>query len=324
MTDSRSPIMASLEELKTHWKSRLWWRERIRDRINAPIQQRLRPRDNAINIVEEEWDTLIVLDACRADLFDEVVDPATFDETTTVTSPGSFTREWLTHTFDDNHGDIVYVTGNPMVSDQKPDCFHSIVEAWRTGWDPKEKIVRPEAVTEAAIQARDDFPHKRLIVHYMQPHAPFIDHPDLNFWADLDDIESDLDEGTPRTETDDRIDDVWDALAVGLVDVDEVWEGYVDTLQTVIEEVDVLLDSFTDRIVVTSDHGNLVGERGWPIPVAVYGHPANQRLSNLIRVPWAVVEGDRRKIVAGDVRSESDASEREVWDQLAYLGYAEE
>jgi hypothetical protein len=29
-------------------------------------------------------------------------------------------------------------------------------------------------MTEAALEAAEMFPHKRLVVHYMQPHYPFV------------------------------------------------------------------------------------------------------------------------------------------------------
>lgn len=316
-----SSAMNVFSELRQNWDNGMWWRERVRDRINSPVQTTVRPQKEGVNFVERDWDTLVLLDACRNDLFQEVVDKSKFDNLTTVISPGSFTREWLSETFDGEHGDIVYVTGNPMVSDQKSDSFHSLIEAWREGWDPEKKIVRPNAVTDAAIQARENYPKKRIIVHYMQPHAPFIDHPELNFWAEPEKLG--LERSPQRSNVENHIDDVWDALAFGLVEKDDVWEGYRYTLEQVLDEVDILLDNFDDRIVVTSDHGNLLGERGWPIPVRVYGHPANQRMSDLIQVPWAIVEGDRRKIESGSPESESEASEREVWDQLSKLGYVD-
>lgn len=116
-------LSSIVSELKDNWRDKLWWRGRIRDRINTPVQTALRPRENAVNFVDQDWDTLIILDACRNNLFHEVVDKSKFDEITTVRSPGSFTREWISETFDDKHGDIVYVTGNPIVSNQNPTGF---------------------------------------------------------------------------------------------------------------------------------------------------------------------------------------------------------
>jgi hypothetical protein len=54
-----------------------------------------------------------------------------------------------------------------MVSNVVPGAFHSLVEAWRDGWDPTTGIIRPDAVTAAALEARETFPEKRIIVHYM-------------------------------------------------------------------------------------------------------------------------------------------------------------
>lgn len=41
--------------------------------------------------------------------------------------------------------------------------------------------------------------------------------------------------------------------------------------------------------VVTSDHGNHLGEFATPFPIRLYGHPEGIRTPELIRVPWLVV-----------------------------------
>jgi hypothetical protein len=70
----------AVRELGENWRHPNWWRDRIEDRINTPVQQYVRPRSKALNVLDADWDTLIVLDACRADLFDQQVDTSSFDE----------------------------------------------------------------------------------------------------------------------------------------------------------------------------------------------------------------------------------------------------
>jgi hypothetical protein len=41
-------------------------------------------------------------------------------------------------------------------------------------WDDETGTVRAETRTNAALEAAERFPHKRLVVHYMQPHYPFV------------------------------------------------------------------------------------------------------------------------------------------------------
>ena len=91
-----------------------------------------------------------------------------------------------------------------------------------------------------------------------------------------------------------------------------------------IEHVDDLLDGFDGRTVITSDHGNLLGERLIPlIGPRAYGHPQCRRHLILITVPWAVSEEGRRNIVDDGVASQSTAGDAEVSRRLRALSYAE-
>ncbi|WP_186313321.1 hypothetical protein [Halorubrum salsamenti] len=51
--------------------------------------------------MDEEWDNLIILDACRLDLFEETIDTGQFDEYRHVWSRGSKTDEWTYNNFID-------------------------------------------------------------------------------------------------------------------------------------------------------------------------------------------------------------------------------
>jgi hypothetical protein len=319
-------LQYAITELKENYDSREWWRSRLEQRVNAPIQQQFRPRSNAINVLREDWDTLVVLDACRADLFERVISESSLDlgfsDRTSVYSNASKTPEWLHQTFDESHGDIVYVAGNPQVTRHRPNAFHKLFETWRDAYDPDTCTISPETITDTAIKARSDFPDKRLIVHYMQPHYPFIDRPSLNY-ADYGYDFSDLGMETNRNNNHDDITKVWDALAAGLVTEEDVWEGYSHNLEVVLSEVETVLDAIDDRIIVTSDHGNMFGGHQWPVPLRTYGHPPNLRLMGLVRVPWVVVDGDRRTITDDGVHSSSSATNEEIRAQLTDLGYAE-
>lgn len=37
--------------------------------------------------------------------------------------------------------------------------------------------------------------------------------------------------------------------------------------------------------IITADQANLIGERGFPIPIKYYGHPADFPHPSLLRVP---------------------------------------
>ncbi|WP_018256167.1 alkaline phosphatase family protein [Halomicrobium katesii] len=291
----------------------LWLRNAVRNRINGPFNLDVYPtRSNAIDMADANWDTLIVLDACRADLFEEHSDLDRFDTYETVVSPGSSTLEWTEQTFPGEYGDIVYVNGNPNVSEVAGENFHKIIDVWRGGFDADLNTVPPEPVMDAAIDAHEAFSDKRIVVHFMQPHQPFISAPDLKF------------DGM-REFSDEPPHNVFHALEMGLVDHDEVWDAYADNLEIVLSSVDDLVRSIEGKIVVTSDHGNLFGERGYPVPLRTYGHPTGIRNSPLVTVPWATItRNGRRDITAGRVKSMSrrDDGIEELDNRLRALGYA--
>jgi hypothetical protein len=78
----------------------------------------------------------------------------------------------------------------------------------------------------------------------------------------------------------------------------------------------------TGQTVVSSDHGQLLGERLFPIPIQHYGHPSNIHLPELVTVPWLIHEGTRREVSKDPpVDKETDVSSGYVEDRLKDLGY---
>jgi hypothetical protein len=269
--------------------------------------------------MDEDWDVLFILDACRADTFQASTGGWRFDEYRVEKSLGSSTPEWTRENFaGGSFGDTVYVASNPYTSLIAGNAFHAIAEVWRTDFDEDELTVLPEKVDEAARQAREQYPHKRLIVHYMQPHFPFITTEEMRYsgWHP--------DRIRGEEERTDPISDPWHALQKGLVDEEDVWQAYRDNLDAVLESVEGLVSDFQGRLVLSSDHGNMVGW-GWPVPMKIYGHAAGLRYPQLVDIPWAVIErGDRPTIRDDGTLSESAAEREEISRRLRALGYQED
>lgn len=306
-------------EIRDNYDDTGWVRRRINYHINGRIQQIFRPIRNSTYITNEEWDTLIVADAMKWELYDDAISDEyedKFDRVEPVLSPGSSTPQWLNETFTESYGDTVYVAGNPQVSRHQRDKFHKLYEVWEDSYSEDDSVIDPKMVTDKAIEAREEHPNKKLIVHYMQPHYPFIGYPSLNY-AEYD--FSDL--GLTESKEDKDVRSVWFALGSGLVDRDDVWEGYSSNAELVFDEIDRILESISDRVVVTSDHGNMIGDRSWPIPIREYGHPGNMRQYDLIKVPFLVREGESRDIVEEDVNSPKSELSDTISDQLSALGY---
>jgi hypothetical protein len=268
-----------------------------------------------VDVLGEDWDNLLLLDACRYDLFELRYDlPGSLDARE---SRGSHTVEFLEANFSGRQlHDTVYVTASPQLyrwGDRIDASFHDVVNVWdEAGWNDDHGTVMPETMREYARDAHGEYPEKRLIVHFMQPHYPFIDAPELTV--------------NNRLEGDDG-EDIWGEIMHGERDVPEekIWRAYRDNLDRVLPAVRSLLDVFPGKSVVTSDHGNMVGERASPVPIKEWGHPPGVYTDSLVKVPWLVYEtGDRKRITS----ERPDASETTVGDdtvteRLQQLGYAE-
>lgn len=271
---------------------------------------------DGVDLLGREWDNLIVLDACRADLFEETIDTDRFDDYERVTSGGSMTAEWVQRYFDGDHGDIAYVTSNPYVAVHAGDSFHALVEVYADEANVEKGTVRPEPVAAAGREAAADHPNKRRVVHFMQPHHPFLDAPELQEYSNwgIDDV---FDGGVAE-----GMDDPFVALEAGLITREQLWSAYRRNLEIVAEHALSLAEELPGRTVVTADHGNLVGERLSPLPVRGYGHPPGLRLPALTEVPWAVLEGERVDVSEGATRSEVETDEQSRQERLEALGYA--
>lgn len=96
------PRRAFSEIRKNLWSFN-WWRNRVLVPYIFGTATRFYPRypgyEDAVRVMDEDWDTLIVLDACRADTFQNVADLDRFDGYQTRVSLGSHSSEWTRRRF---------------------------------------------------------------------------------------------------------------------------------------------------------------------------------------------------------------------------------
>jgi len=166
----------AVEEVREHGSDGEWWRKRFLTHVAGRYFERFPPAGRS-RVVDREWDTLLLLDACRYDLFEEALrDHPLPGELSMRRSMESGTPGYLAENFaGGTFHDVVYVTANPYVhTELPPGTFHEVVPVWRDGWDEELATVTPETVAGAAREAHDEHPDKRLVVHFNQPHTPFI------------------------------------------------------------------------------------------------------------------------------------------------------
>ena len=268
-------------------------------------------------MMEEDWDNLIVLDACRFDMLDNR-DP--FDDTVlSRLSPGSESWEFMEASF---YGralhDTVYVTANPHTSKLPADTFHAVINLLDQHWDDEFHTVLPNAVVEQTQKVLDRYPDKRLITHFMQPHFPFIG--EMGQTLDYKGISA-----ANNAENQDQRPHPWFTLMHDCTgDREQIIEAYMENLDVVLPYVEKLLNSLSGKTVVTADHGNLLGEWVFPIPVRVYGHPRGLHKRELIEVPWVEIgSAERRSITAESPVAHDDLDHEVLENRLSDLGYHE-
>ena len=281
--------------------------------LNIAYHQRTRS-EHGVRVAEEDWDNLVILDACRYDMFEG--QRFLSGDLQYRRSLGSESWEFLQANFaGEMLHDTVYITANPHASKLPDDTFHAVVDLLEYGWDTEHQTVLPGAMVTAVQRAHERYPNKRLIAHFMQPHFPFIG--DAGRRLEHGGIERPSAGGSGDSKR-----HVWGSLGHGRISGEDVWTAYRENLDVVLPHVNALLSLVPGKSVVTSDHGNLLGERTRPLPVRGYGHPRGLDVPELRDVPWLVVEGsERRSVVAEPPVDEAGPSKHVVEDRLEALGY---
>jgi hypothetical protein len=279
--------------------------------------------------LESDWDYCIVLDACRYDIFSDVYDEYVAGRLEKRRSPGSSTPEWATQTLT-GELDVAYFSGNPFINSlgiplnelkwgascdyewTATDHLSRIIDVWQEGWDDTLGTVPPDSMTEAFFEYRDAVDrHERTVLHYMQPHTPFLGHGDGGKLTKIRDgiskqgAEEDHESGGSLLgSVGDRVRPLVEstlersslAMKAGIwLELDAasvlsngtrktVMQYHEDNLRIALESITNLLDSLDGDIVITADHGEAFGERG------VWEHHIETHIPPLVEIPWLEVD----------------------------------
>ncbi|HEC92572.1 MAG TPA: hypothetical protein ENI51_06250 [Candidatus Atribacteria bacterium] len=286
-------------------------------------------------VMEEDWDFLIILDACRYDYFRDVYQKYFGDgKLEKAFSPAIETIEWVEKNFREYYSDVIYISTTPFINSKK--CmysrgfcfdakkhFYKIVDLWDWGWDYNIGTVRPEKVNKAALKEHLLHPDKRMIIHYMQPHAPYLSMEKLyldmkkndgreerkkfedNIWKWL------LTDKTKKILTEKfmlifgtefiwKLNKIFHFKKVHPLHIEMAWrmigrdgiiKAYVENLHRVLKCVQEIVENLHGRIIITSDHGELLGENG------LYGHGLPlPRHTKLVEIPWFAIDKKKENI----------------------------
>lgn len=272
--------------------------------------RRLNPEPIGKNVYDRDWDVLVILDALRYDLANEVAEEYDLLCSTTVPSIGRTSMQWMERTFTEAYADemerTAYVSGNPHTANHvDPSRFRLLDEVWRYAWDDDIGTTPADAVTDRAVAVGREYTPERLIVHYMQPHYPFVPAP-LTKGIDTNWVYS----------PDDDPDELRELLKRGAVSRKEVWARYRDNLHYVLENVETLLNNVdAETVVITADHGTAYGELG------LFGHNEDNPLDVVNTVPWCVTSASDTETYSPRLERKKEAVD--VTDRLRSLGYVE-
>ena len=283
--------------------------------INRLCQTRgKRPDQNPVgtNFIDKDWDNLIILDACRYDLFKEYANlPGVLKYQYSL---GSATEQFIRENFKNRTlNDTVYVGANTWFLTLKEKInseVYNFVDLQNGNYDVEWAdedlgVVTPETVTRHGIKSHHKFPNKRLIIHYLQPHHPFIGPTGKRYFSHQS---SSLREVIQNSSSE--------------VNQEIIRKAYVENLERVLRTVEELLPELDGKTVVTSDHGEMLGERLQYVPIRGFGHPYAMYNDYTTKVPWNVIESDDRKeIVEEDSIQQEDSDLQEINDRLRNLGY---
>ncbi|MBW3018813.1 LTA synthase family protein [Candidatus Woesearchaeota archaeon] len=233
-------------------------------------------------VTDEQWDYLILLDACR---YDEYCRNNTIKEGTLQSrlSSASDTEEWLMKNFNEPQ-DMIYVSANPKIMRAKgiKNKFFRVEHVWDYGWNTELDTVHPDKVSDAAIRLAKKYPNKKMIIHYLQPHVPYIGETKITFPQTVQNRSKCM-----------SVFEINDKVMFEKYDINKIKQAYRDNLRLVMESVKKMLPRLHGKIVITADHGEAFGEK------RLYFHPRGIYTKELTTVPWHVINNAKQDLLAG-------------------------
>lgn len=323
-----------------------------------------------VKLMREQWDYLIILDACRYDYFEQVWGNYLKGDLTKKISVGSGTVEWRNKSFTSYYGDVIYISANPYITSSGPvkgfsakQHFCKVYCLCLNDWDKQKGTVLPETVTKRAIDIINANTDKRAIIHYLQPHEPYLGSAVTSPGYTKPEPGVFLPDGYENNAKFKIANNLLKILSgilywLGIrgrflpwklreilamppanpMDVirrkygkEILRKAYKENLEIALKHVVDLVNSLSGRIVITADHGEILGEN------ECYGHWSRSSNKFLVEIPWLVIDkgesvtepadqitnkGQRKPQPSGPADEEADEeAKRKIQERLKSLGY---
>lgn len=226
-----------------------------------------------------DWDYLIILDACRYDYFEKLYRRYFKGVLRKEKSETNDTMKWANLNFPEFYSDTIYISTIPYINsavetkDKKglkfdgKKHFFMVVDC---EWNEELGTILPENVNKEVIQAITQYPNKKLIIHYLQPHDPFIGE-NYKKYILLNQTESQSNLRQPD----------YIKLKEG---AEGIRQAYEENLNLVMESITKILPYFKRKVVIMGDHGEYLGEHN------LFGHLVDDRFEEIWEIPYLEVE----------------------------------
>jgi hypothetical protein len=291
--------------------------------------------NRGVNVLELDWDHLIVLDACRCDIF-EMVYEGLFPSATSfrcIQSPASSTMEFVKKSIiynlqkvRDKLRNTVFVNANPVIDHvlgpKARTLFYKYSPVWKHYWDNELGTVKPEDTYMVSLRAYIKNPDKKFIIWFLQPHFPYLDKR----FDHINALGRELMKRTLHIDSSSNLFTLFKIaknlikngyLCAGIpdklceymrIDPKEVISAYIVNLIKALYYVKRLTEILPGRIMITSDHGEAFGEcvraRKTLLRLRVYGHPSRIPAPHLTQIPLLTIENSipNREAIRGAIR----------------------
>lgn len=303
------------------------------------------------NIFEREWDLLIILDTCRADSLETVLEPNFYSNNIgEITSVGSMSPEWMLNTFVKKYkpkiSETALITGNVWAHRIFKEQIHThsahehrMINHGFPSWNPVSsddfghyEYIFPEIdnvdplhsqgtgriphiLTDRAISVARENSYDRIIVHYLLPHLPLI-ADSLNWRPGKSSTKELMDGFTPCRELK-PYEKSYASVIKGEVEKSVVHNAYLQNLRLVVEYVKILVNNVDlNKVIVSADHGESLGEHG------VWGHPYGYPLPTVKKVPWVQIPATNNETYSTKYdKFDAQPSKKDLNSRLKNLGY---
>lgn len=229
-------------------------------------------------LLKGDWGTLIVLDACRYDIFKDIVDKSPIEEGTLecVRSNAIGTPQWYINNWLGKRGAFpaALISANPQAFRFGELKFTRTIRAWQPLWFGD--IFVPEKTFGFYIKSSYG---ARAVIHFIPPHLPFIGEEGRKL-----NIKIGMDVAQPM----EFLFPDWEERCVKYGKWEELKTCYAESLVFMMRNIYQWLADFLPPVVITADHGEVIGECG------MYGHSHPEKELEDIQknVPWFVFDDE--------------------------------